>query len=154
MFLKYFFALGFLFYLKKGVSLPGQRYLRLFEMEVRYKFMVRNRSDGFGVPASNLVRYLHWKSEFVLTHNMMSAELLGSDLDYITGLLRQRSETKKQDHGTHVEVYEEYTNAFIYEVLAYLQKTVLPLVSREIKFNALHYAQLPNLIGAIAHECK
>lgn len=44
---------------------------------------------------------------------MLTVDLIGSDLDYLAELLNQ-------DKRSTTNITEEYTNAFVYEVLAYL----------------------------------
>ena len=46
---KYTFAIGFIFYWKQGVSLPGQFYLRLLEMELRFRFATRGNAGDRSV---------------------------------------------------------------------------------------------------------
>lgn len=66
--LKYAFALGFFFYWKSGVSLPGQKYLRLLEMELRFRYVTRKSQEGLVI--ADIVRYLNWKIEFAESHKM------------------------------------------------------------------------------------
>ena len=106
--------------------------MRLLEMELRFQFNNR-RASIEGVEVSTMVQYLDWKISFAQTHSMLSVELLGGDLDYLGELLIRNK------RGTSTAaVKEEYTNALVYEVLAYLSKSVMPIVTNDRKLQALY----------------
>ena len=94
---KWCFALTLLLYLKQGSSLPGQRYLRLLDMQIRYNVMVRSKvsltanadkSSVSGDFVGRVVRYFHWKTEYALLHGILTEKLLASDLRYMANLVQ------------------------------------------------------------------
>ena len=82
---------------------------------------------------------------------MLSEKLLAADLRYMANLV-----SRKQ----HVQ--EDQVNETIYEVLAYLQKSILPLImpeqgkegSEESKVKGLLHREVPDVLLAIARQCK
>ena len=85
--LKWFFALGFFLYVKQGVSFPGQHYMRLFDLEMRFKYATRGsvKEEGTGTDrVGRIFRYFLWKIEYAQKHGMLSVQMLNSDLAYIT----------------------------------------------------------------------
>lgn len=81
MILKWTFALSFLLYYKQGVSLPGQYYFRLAEIELRFNFTTRAGQEEHGI--KSIVSFLHWKLQFCQSHDMLSVEMITNDLDYL-----------------------------------------------------------------------
>ena len=69
-----------------------------------------------------VIRYLSWKVDFARRHGLLSVRLVGDDLSYLGQLLDQRK-----------TIREEHVNALVYEALAYLQKGVMPILSKDTK---------------------
>lgn len=118
--LKWLFAIGFLLYWKDGSSLPGQKYLRLLEMQGRFYSATRQGPESSEY-ISTVVRYLSWKVEFAKRHGLLSAGLLAGDLNFVR---RHLFEKRKN-------IREEHENALVYDVLAYLKKAVIPAIAQD-----------------------
>lgn len=89
---KWFFAIAFILFWKEGVAIPGQRNLRLLEIELRFKYVTRQSQEKDQDRFNRVLRYLNWKLEFANRHGMLMVKMIGHDLKYLTKLIKQSKE--------------------------------------------------------------
>ena len=113
--------------------------MRLAEIELRFRLALRKNEE---LEIKRVVRFLNWKIDFATLHGMFTVDLLANDLNYLREVILTE------------ELAEEHKNVAVYESLAYLQKSVLPLLSNDSKLNAVYLDQLPALINTLTSICK
>ena len=73
---------------------------------------------------------------------MLTIEMVANDLNYLRDVILSE------------ELAEEHKNVAVYESLAYLQKSVVPLLSSDSKLSSVYLDQLPALMNTLTSICK